>query len=108
MAQRAPTLLAHFLRRAIARVVLNEQSLIARLRRRNADLQSALDTLRATTHRLNQTEPLTRTAELTGHHNRRGFQLHLAPPHRNHALAGRRLLLLACATFKGLNHTHST
>jgi diguanylate cyclase (GGDEF)-like protein len=35
MAQRAPTLLAHFLRRAIARVVLNEQSLIGRLRRRN-------------------------------------------------------------------------
>jgi CRP-like cAMP-binding protein len=49
-----PRLLAHFLRRAIMRVVLNEQSLIGRLRRRNLDLQTALDTLRATTHRLTQ------------------------------------------------------
>ena len=47
-------------------MVLNEQSLIRRLRRRNEDLQTALDTLRATTHQLNQTEELIRTDELTG------------------------------------------
>ena len=64
LAQRDPQLLSHFLRRAIMRVVYNEQGLIARLRRRNQELQMALDTLRATTHRLNQTEVLTRTDEL--------------------------------------------
>lgn len=106
LAQRAPTLLAHFLRRAIARVVLNEQSLIRRLRRRNIDLQSALDTLRATTHRLNQTERLTRTDELTGLANRRGFQLHLEQRRRNDMLAGRGLLLIDCDSFKGINDEH--
>mgnify|MGYP006343560805 CR=1 FL=1 len=73
LAQRDPQLLSHFLRRAIMRVVYNEQGLIARLRRRNQELQTALDTLRATAHRLNQTEVLTRTDELTGLANRRGF-----------------------------------
>jgi diguanylate cyclase (GGDEF)-like protein len=106
MAQQAPTLLAHFLRRAIARVVLNEQSLIGRLRRRNIDLQSALDTLRATTHRLTQTEALTRTDELTGLANRRGFQLHLEQRRRNDLLAGRGLLLIDCDRFKGINDEH--
>jgi len=106
MAQRSPTLLAHFLRRAIARVVLNEQSLIGRLRRRNVDLQSALDTLRATTHRLTQTEALTRTDELTGLANRRGFQLHLDQRRRHDMLAGRGLLLIDCDRFKGINDEH--
>jgi diguanylate cyclase (GGDEF)-like protein len=106
LAERDPSLLAHFLRRAIARVVLNEQSLIARLRRRNADLQSALDTLRATTHRLNQTEALTRTDELTGLNNRRGFQLQLEQRRRNDALGGCGLLLLDCDSFKGINDEH--
>lgn len=98
--------LAHFLRRAILRVVLNEQSLIGRLRRRNLDLQTALDTLRATTHRLTQTEELTRTDELTGLCNRRGFQLHLEQRRRNDALAGRGLLLIDCDEFKVINDEH--
>ena len=106
MAERAPVLLAHFLRRAIARVVLNEQSLIGRLRRRNVELQSALDTLRATTHRLNQTEALTRTDELTGLANRRGFQLHLEQRRRHDLLAGRGLLLVDCDRFKEVNDEH--
>ena len=106
MAERSPTLLAHFLRRAIARVVLNEQSLIGRLRRRNVDLQSALDTLRATTHRLTQTEALTRTDELTGLANRRGFQLHLDQRRRQDMLGGRGLLLIDCDRFKGINDEH--
>ena len=106
MAERAPVLLAHFLRRAIARVVLNEQGLIARLRRRNLDLQSALDTLRATTHRLSQTEALTRTDELTGLANRRGFQLHLEQRRRQDMLSGRGLLLVDCDRFKGINDEH--
>ena len=106
MAERAPVLLAHFLRRAIARVVLNEQSLIGRLRRRNVELQTALDSLRATTHRLNQTEALTRTDELTGLANRRGFQLHLEQRRRHDMLAGRGLLLVDCDRFKEVNDEH--
>src|SRR5690606_21966410 len=77
LAQRDPALLAQFLRRAIMRVVLNEQALIARLRRRNQELQEALDALRSTTHRLDQSEALTRTDELTGLTNRRGFAAHV-------------------------------
>ena len=106
LAERDPRLLAHFLRRAILRVVLNEQSLIGRLRRRNLDLQTALDTLRATSHRLTQTEALTRTDELTGLNNRRGFQLQLEQRRRNDALAGRGLLLVDCDNFKGINDEH--
>ena len=59
LAGRDPALLSQFLRRAIMRVVFSEQALIGRLRRRNQELQTALDTLRATAHRLNQTEVLT-------------------------------------------------
>lgn len=106
LVDRDPALLAHFLRRAIMRVVLNEQNLIGRLRRRNLDLQTALDTLRATTHRLNQTEELTRTDELTGLCNRRGFQLHLQQRRRSDVLAGRGLLLIDCDRFKGINDEH--
>ena len=88
------------------RVVLNEQSLIGRLRRRNLDLQTALDTLRATTHRLTQTEELTRTDELTGLANRRGFHLHLQTRRRTDVLVGRGLLLIDCDRFKGINDDH--
>ena len=106
LVDRDPRLLSHFLRRAIMRVVLNEQSLIARLRRRNLDLQTALDTLRATTHRLTQTEELTRTDELTGLANRRGFHLHLQNRRRTDVLLGRGLLLIDCDRFKGINDEH--
>ncbi|MGO4781061.1 cyclic nucleotide-binding domain-containing protein, partial [Lysobacter sp. 2RAB21] len=53
LVDRDPSLVSYFLRRAIMRVVLNEQSLIRRLRRRNQDLEAALDSLYATTHQLN-------------------------------------------------------
>ena len=103
LVERDPRLFAHFLRRAILRVVRNEQGLIGRLRRRNLDLQTALDTLRATAHRLNQTEELTRTDELTGLTNRRGFNLQLQQRRRNDVLNGRGLLLVDCDRFKGIN-----
>ena len=106
LAARDPQLLTHFLRRAIMRVVFNEQALIARLRRRNQELQSTLDTLRATAHRLNQTEVLTRTDELTGLTNRRGFGAHIEQRHRNSTLAGLSLILIDCDRFKAVNDAH--
>jgi diguanylate cyclase (GGDEF)-like protein len=106
LAQRDPQLLSHFLRRAIMRVVYNEQGLIARLRRRNQELQTALDTLRATAHRLNQTEVLTRTDELTGLTNRRGFALHVDQRRRSQGLGGQSLVLIDCDRFKAINDAH--
>ncbi|GAB3387100.1 GGDEF domain-containing protein [Lysobacter fragariae] len=106
LVDRNPGLVSHFLRRAIMRVVLNEQGLIRRLRRRNQDLQSALDSLRATAHQLNQTEELIRTDELTGLHNRRGLAQHLADRRRNGALSGLGLLLIDCDRFKEVNDEH--
>jgi diguanylate cyclase (GGDEF)-like protein len=106
LADRDPHLLAHFLRRAIMRVVLNEQALTKRLRRRNLELQTALDTLRTTTHRLHQSEELTRTDELTGLANRRGFQQHLKHRRRADAAGGCGLLLIDCDQFKAINDEH--
>ena len=106
MARRSPGLLAHFLRRAIARVVVNERDLIARLRHRNIDLQSTLDALRATNQRLDRTEALTRTDELTGLANRRGFHLHLDQRRRRDLLCGHGLLLVDCDHFKRINDEH--
>jgi len=106
LAQRDPQLLAQFLRRAIMRVVFNEQGLIARLRRRNRELETALDTLRATAHRLNQTEVLTRTDELTGLCNRRGFAARIEQLRHNSSLAGFALVLIDCDRFKDVNDAH--
>lgn len=106
LVDRDPGLVSHFLRRAIMRVVLNEQGLIRRLRRRNQDLQSALDSLRATAHQLNQTEELIRTDELTGLHNRRGLAQHLAERRRNRSLDHLGLVLVDCDRFKQVNDEH--
>lgn len=106
LVDRDPGRVSHFLRRAIMRVVLNEQSLIRRLRRRNQDLQSALDSLRAATHQLGQAEVLTRTDELTGLYNRRGLTQHLADRRRNGALDHLGLLLIDCDCFKTVNDAH--
>lgn len=101
-----PGLVAYFLRRAIMRVVLNEQGLIRRLRRRNQELESALDSLRATSHQLSQTEELVRTDELTGLYNRRGLSLHLSDRRRNGAVTDLGLLLIDCDRFKAVNDAH--
>jgi diguanylate cyclase (GGDEF)-like protein len=106
LAARDPQVLSHFLRRAIMRVVFNEQALIGRLRRRNQELQATLDTLRATAHRLNQTEVLTRTDELTGLCNRRGFGAHIEQRRREGALDGLSLILIDCDRFKHVNDAH--
>ena len=106
LAQRDPALLAQFLRRAIMRVVLNEQALIARLRRRNQELQEALDALRSTTHRLDQSEALTRTDELTGLTNRRGFAADVEQRQQAGDLEGHVLVLVDCDRFKSINDTY--
>ncbi|MFD0739853.1 GGDEF domain-containing protein [Lysobacter koreensis] len=106
LVDREPGLVSYFLRRAIMRVVLNEQGLIRRLRRRNHDLQSALDSLRATAAQLNQTEALIRTDELTGLFNRRGLAKHLQDRHRNGSTHGLGLLLIDCDRFKAVNDDH--
>lgn len=106
LARRDPQLLAQFLRRAIMRVVLNEQALIGRLRRRNQELQDALDSLSSTVHQLDRTEALTRTDELTGLSNRRGFVLELERRQRAGGLDGHALILVDCDRFKSINDTH--
>ena len=106
LVERSPEVVSFFLRRAIMRVVLNEQGLIRRLRRRNQDLQAALDSLRSTAHPLSQTEALIRTDELTGLHNRRGLIQHLQDRQRNGATHGLGLLLVDCDRFKHVNDEH--
>jgi len=106
LVERDPRLLAHFLRRAIMRVVLNEQSLIRRLRRRNQDLEAALDSLYATTHQLNQTEELIRTDDLTGLYNRRGLTLHLQETRAAGMADTIGLVLVDCDRFKQVNDEH--
>ncbi|ADV26002.1 diguanylate cyclase [Pseudoxanthomonas suwonensis 11-1] len=101
-----PALVAQFLRRAIARVVLNEQGLIRQLRRRNQDLETALDNLYATTHQLNQTEELARVDELTGLYNRRGLIQHLQDCRQRGFKGGVGLLLVDCDSFKRVNDAH--
>lgn len=94
-----------FMRRAIMRMTSSEQQLIDRLRRRNDELEAALDNLYVTTHQLNHTEGLVGTDELTGLKNRRGLTLYLQQCHRDGCLpAG--LLLIDCDGFKQVNDLH--
>ncbi len=106
LVDRDPALVAQFLRRSITRVVLNEQGLIRQLRRRNQDLETALDNLYATTHQLNQTEELIRTDELTGLYNRRGLTLHVQECRRLGMDKPMGLVLVDCDRFKQVNDDH--
>ncbi len=106
LVDRSAGLVSHFLRRAIMRVVLNEQGLIRRLRRRNQELQAALDSLQSTTHQLSQTEALIRTDELTGLANRRGLRQYLQARHPDGGFAGLGLVLIDCDSFKAVNDDH--
>lgn len=101
-----PGVVSHFLRRAIARVVLNEQSLTRRLRRRNGELQAALDNLRSANDQLSRAEAMMLRDELTGLFNRRGLRAHLQERQRNGATGGLGLLLVDCDGFKQINDEH--
>lgn len=98
--QSEPALLANFLRRAIVRVVDSEQDLIRNLRRRNRDLQDALNSLQDTRERLSSSEELVHSDELTGVLNRRGV-LRLFSGGNVGAL-----LLVDCDDFKIVNDVH--
>lgn len=102
----SPAVVAYFLRRAIARVVLNEQGLIRRLRRRNTELQGALDSLRTANDQLSRAEAMMLRDELTGLFNRRGLRAHLQERQRNGATGGLGLLLVDCDGFKQINDEH--
>ena len=106
LGNRDALLLCSFLRRVIVRVVSNEQGLIHRLRRRNQELQAALDSLRVTSHRLNRSEELNRTDELTELYNRRGLSLYLEQGRSNGGFQGFGLLLIDCDRFKNVNDVY--
>ncbi|MBE2210535.1 MAG: GGDEF domain-containing protein [Xanthomonadaceae bacterium] len=106
MLKRDPACVAGFLHRAIMRVVDNEQSLMHSLRRRNRDLQTALDSLREATDRLTRTQELTRTDDLTGLSNRRGFVAMIEQRRKLGALDNCGLLIIDCDAFKGVNDRH--
>ncbi|AWH23810.1 GGDEF domain-containing protein [Stenotrophomonas sp. YAU14D1_LEIMI4_1] len=101
-----PGLVAQFLRRTIMRVLANEQALISQLRRRNHDLETALDNLYITTHQLTHTRELVRTDELTGLHNRRGLTLYLKESRAHPDGPPQALLLIDCDHFKQINDRH--
>ncbi|MDO5610350.1 MAG: GGDEF domain-containing protein [Pseudomonadota bacterium] len=101
-----PEMVAAFLHRAIVRVVRSEQSLMHNLRRRNADLQAALDSLRHTTDQLTHTRVLTRTDDLTGLNNRRGFVDGLHERRVRGKLDNAALLIIDCDEFKQVNDCH--
>ena len=99
----APGLVAYFLRRTIMRVTSHEASLIRQLRRRNNELEAALDNLYSATSRLTHTEELVRTDELTGVCNRRGLSLYLQGCRNQNRRPPQGLLLIDCDRFKQIN-----
>ena len=101
--EHAPGLVAYFLRRTIMRVTSHEASLIRQLRRRNNELEAALDNLYSATSRLSHTEELVRTDELTGVCNRRGLSLYLQASRNQGASPPQGLLLIDCDRFKQIN-----
>lgn len=106
MVEHAPAQATLFLRRTLMRVVSSEQALMRQLRRRNHDLEAALDNLYCTSHLLSHTEELVRTDELTGLHNRRGLALYLQECRRPGAVLPQGLLLIDCDCFKRVNDQH--
>ncbi|SEL93492.1 diguanylate cyclase (GGDEF) domain-containing protein [Pseudoxanthomonas sp. GM95] len=98
-----PVVTAHFLRGAIVRVVHSERSLIHQLRRRNHEMELALESLDATSRLLDQSEALAGTDELTGLHNRRGLTSYLRACQNNGERPGLGLLLIDCDKFKRVN-----
>lgn len=102
-----PGIVAGFMLRSFAYLVASEQHLIAKLRRKNEDLQQTLDLLRRTQSELNNVERLTQTDELTSLNNRRGLYSFLSDLGQRR-IPGTRLalMLIDCDHFKQINDVH--
>ena len=101
---RAPDLMARFMRRSFSYLVSSEQQLIHSMRRRNEDLLLALDSLRQTQNELSGALQLVRTDELTGLANRRGLYQFVDEQFDGAAAAAHpALLLVDIDRFKQIN-----
>jgi len=101
---REPGTIAQFMRRSFAYLVASEQRLIQGLKRRNEDLQLTLDSLRSTRSKLDSTERLLHTDELTQLSNRRGLYAWLERVHGERVPGTQvALLLVDLDRFKHIN-----
>lgn len=105
--EHAPGVVAGFMLRSFAYLVASEQHLIAKLRRKNEDLQQTLDLLRRTQSELNNVERLTQTDELTSLNNRRGLYTFLSDLQQRR-MPGTQLALMLIDVdhFKQINDVH--
>lgn len=102
-----PAIVAGFMLRSFAYLVASEQHLIAKLRRKNEDLQQTLDLLRRTQSELNNVERLTQTDELTSLNNRRGLYTFLSDLSQRRIPGARLgLMLIDVDHFKQINDVH--
>ena len=100
-----PRALFTLLRRACAFLVNKEEELIARLTRKNRELEQSLDYLRRTKEELDVQELLAQTDELTGLYNRRCLMEQLAKSMKRceEAGIGLALVMLDLDNFKPIN-----
>ncbi len=100
-----PEASVNLLRSSCAYLLASEQELLDDLRRRNRELEQALDYLRRTKEDLDTTEVLARTDELTGLYNKRCLN-HQSGPLMERAtvtLSGLALILVDLDRFKSIN-----
>ena len=107
LARSQPELICRALQHACAYLIDSEQGLIADLRRRNRDLEQALDYLRRTQEELDATEVQAQTDELTGLYNRRCLneQLGKAIERAQAEGAAPSILMMDLDKFKPINDT---
>jgi diguanylate cyclase (GGDEF)-like protein len=103
-----PDLVVGMLETSCAYLVESEQKLVADLRRRNRELERALDFLHRTKQELSTAEALAQTDELTGIYNRRCFEEQIRAYVERAADGGVSisLLLVDVDRFKRVNDTH--
>ena len=103
-----PDLVVGMLETSCAYLVESEQKLVADLRRRNRELERALDFLHRTKQELTTAEALAQTDELTGIYNRRCFEEQIRAYVERAAEGGVSiaLLLVDVDRFKHVNDTH--